>query len=347
VKLYYSDKLLWADVGEKSDGVGNTVPHEEYRPVNCGTAVERFTEWAEDSVSPVLSDGENMVAVGDPHRFAPRYRKRQYARLQALSRNISEEYGALLHTAMITLSASNEPYGEVVPIVDHLDELLSSWESVRRELSRQLEGYDWEYIGILEPHKSGYAHIHIGVFVRGVVDESTFRPVVDRHLSNCEYAGSKAHEDSITVHRSGVDRKHDASDLGAYLAAYMGESFVEDEGEGLDKLEFEASPVPPHVLRFWTAIWATGTQQFRPSNGAQEYMKGDYEKDDEDEEEKEWEMVGIVDGVHQGQLGDDVEVIRCDSGGGGRLKTSLGELQADAEERWAGLVRRRRGVQHS
>jgi hypothetical protein len=219
-----------------------------------------------------------------------------YAKAQSLERGLRERWGRILRTAMVTLSASStDDSGDPLPPVEHLEELLASWEAVRRALSRVLDGREWEYLAILEPHKSGYVHIHLGVFVKGPVVAEQFQKVIDAHLRNCELAKREAHEivpetpdeSAVTVRRASHPSRQDDNDiqnLGAYLAAYMAGEYGE-----------EATEMPNHVQRFYAVMWATGRQWFRPSNGAQELMQPPEDDNDELEElQPDWEVVGLA-----------------------------------------------------
>ena len=261
--------------------------------VRWGRAVSAFDEWYDDKRgSKIVVENEvgERSAFETPNRFTPEYREMLYAKAQSLERGLRERWGRLLHTAMVTLTASStDDDGSPRPPVEHLRDVLGSWEAVRRALSRVLDGRDWEYLAILEPHKSGYAHVHLGVFVKGPVVAEQFQPVMDAHLRNCPTAGEDAHkvidedgeEDAVTVRRI-ADRANGGGgveNLGAYLAAYMaGEYGV------------EATEMPEYVRGFYALMWATGRQWFRPSNGAQELMKPD---SDDERSEEEWRLVGF------------------------------------------------------
>jgi len=261
--------------------------------VDWAEATDRWAAWYDDQRdTQIVCENElgELIGFDTPNRFTPDYREMLYARSQALERGLRERWGKLLHTAMITLTASStDDNGRPRPPADHLQELLSSWEAVRRALSRVLDGREWEYLAILEPHKSGYVHVHIGVFVKGPVVVEQFQPVIDAHLRNCSAAGEKAHqifdedgeEDTVRVRRSShPSRNGGVENLGAYLAAYMaGEYGV------------EATEMPEHVQRFYAVMWSTGRQWFRPSNGAQELMQP---PDDDEQDVQEWTFVGIA-----------------------------------------------------
>jgi hypothetical protein len=264
------------------------------RPLTWRESVHQFRDYIEDTedVDAIFQNREtgDYHAGGDPHRFDPEYADKQYAKLKDLQRGLQDDYGKRLHTAMLTLTASSSPNGDPLPPVDHLNDLDASWEAVRRALSRQLEGRRWEYLAILEPHKSGYLHIHIAVFVEGVVTRSTFAPVIEAHLRNCPIAGREAHDtaddSTISVRHAGGDRDTDDDDhldeLAIYLAEYLG-TYGDDPLEAAE-----------HVQMSNTVLWATGKQRWRPSNGAQSYMAS-FQK--EDDEESPWDLIGIRSGT--------------------------------------------------
>ena len=282
------------------------------KAVDWEEATERWAAWYDDqrdSQIVVENDLGELVAFDTPNRFTPEYREMLYAKAQSLERGLRHRWGKLLHTAMITLtSSSTDDDGRPLPPVDHLYELLGSWEAVRRALSRVLDGREWEYLAILEPHKNGYVHIHIGVFVKGPVVVEQFQPVIDAHLRNCPGASQEAHqlidddgeEDTVRVRRSShPSRENGVENLGAYLAAYMAGEYGA-----------EATDMPDYIQRFYATMWATGRQWFRPSNGSQELMKP--ESDDEPTVE-EWTFVGIApDGDPEEEL---IEVDPTESNG--------------------------------
>ena len=255
--------------------------------VDWSEATDRFGAWYDDQrETKIVIENElgERSAFNTPNRFTPEYREMLYARAQSLERGLRERWGSLLHTAMVTLTASStDAQGNHRPPVEQLRDLDASWEAVRRELSRTLEDRDWEYLAILEPHESGYVHIHVGVFVKGPVVVEQFQSVIDAHLRNCPTAGRSAHdlEDQVTVRRaSHPSHSGGVENLGAYLAAYMAGEYGK-----------EATDMPAHVQRFYTVMWATGKQWFRPSNGAQELMQP---PDDDDDDPHLWEFVGIA-----------------------------------------------------
>jgi hypothetical protein len=134
--------------------------------------------------------------------------------------------------ALLTRSASSKPEGERVGPVTHAKELQGSWEPVYHTLRNTLraEGYelgeDWQYDRRLEPHtgkrgndagvNEAYAHEHIILVVDGDVTADDLRPVMDKHVEACEWAGEEAHgEEAIEVREP-----DELNDVAAYVADY-------------------------------------------------------------------------------------------------------------------------------
>jgi hypothetical protein len=137
------------------------------RPRTWRNLVDGWRGWVARKQSEKIEfqdDEGNVVRGGTTNRFQPAYREKQYAKFNDLERGVKRDYENL-HTAILTFTASNRDEDRnLIPPVDHLAELLSSWGSVRREIHRSLEDRYWEYLAVLEPHKSGYAHLHVAVF---------------------------------------------------------------------------------------------------------------------------------------------------------------------------------------
>jgi len=259
----------------------------EDRSTSWREATWRWRDYIEDKrgTAAVFENSKgDRVTGGDPHRFDPDYCDKQYAKLKDLERGLREDYGKRLHTAMLTFTASStDAEGEPLPPVDHLEGLLSSWSAVTRSLRRVLEGRRYERLAILEPHQSGYLHVHMAVFVDGVVKGQEFAPVIEAHLRNCDGAGKEAHDidddSTVSVRHVGSDRSEDTiENLGTYLAEYLG-SYGEDPTEA-----------PEHVQMSNAVLWSTGKRRWRPSNGAQSYMATNRSES----LLSDWELVAMV-----------------------------------------------------
>lgn len=314
-----------------TDRDGVTLRSEALRETTDGTEARdwrdvtgRWRRYIEDSreTAAVFENASgDRTRGGDPNRFMEGYANKQYAKLKDLERGVRAEYGKRLHSVMLTLTASpTDDDGDHIPPADHLEGpegLLSSWQAASRALRRSMKNRRYERLAILEPHQSGYLHVHIAVFVEGVVRPEQFRPVIEAHLRNCDRAGREAHRvdpddpeqrSAVSVRHVGDDRSEDEiANLGTYLAEYLGTY----DGDPLDQ--------PDHVQAANAVLWATGRRRWRPSQGAQRYMATN--RGGDGGEFTEWEFIGIEDGegeLHECPPGDGVDRGTTWSVGSGR-----------------------------
>jgi hypothetical protein len=198
--------------------------------------------------------------------YQPEYGNRYYAKLKQLERAFKREFRQQT-TVMLTLTASNENRkGEARCPADHMREIAEGWKTARKTLHRILDGAKWEYVRVWEPHKSGYGHMHVAVFLDGDASAAAFEPVMDSYVRNCPAAAKEAHrvdgEDAAVSVNSGVEN------LGSYISEYIG-------SYGKEPLN---RPISEQM--FYATCWATGTRRVDFSNGAQDLIS-DQRKHDE------------------------------------------------------------------
>jgi hypothetical protein len=202
---------------------------------------------------------------------------------------------------MLTLTQSNEnANGNYRAPGDHLRELQEAWTDVDYHALRNLmrrEGYEllteenipagpdpeelgpehlpskwWTFAVVLEPHKSGYLHLHVAVFLdagpdKGL-DPSEYAPVLEAHQRRLSGAGPDAHTVDRAVSTNRLDGQIDLPDenggvadrpvenLSSYISAYIA-------GYG-DPVEDRSA----QEIAAFSAIWSTGSQRTRFGNGA-------------------------------------------------------------------------------
>lgn len=183
------------------------------------------------------------------------YGKRYYAKLKDLERGIERAYESLT-TVMLTFSASSEnAEGTARCPADHMRDIAEGWNTARKQLHQVIDG-KWEYAKVWEPHKSGYGHMHVGVFVdEDSLDAEMFKPVIDSYLRACKSAGREAHtlDKAVSVNDS-VDN------LGSYISEYIGIFGERALGRSMNE------------QMFYATTWATGTRRVEFSRGAQELI---------------------------------------------------------------------------
>lgn len=253
-----------------------------YRSRSWSQTLRAFLTWYNDyrfAHRVFRSPEGKIVRAPLTNAHQPNYGNKYYARIKALERQITTEYDDL-HVAMLTLSGSsrNGKGGWRCP-ADHLRDVIDSFRpnkgrGVYHALYDSLEGYEWEYALVVEHHKTGYGHVHIAIFVDGMVKEADFRPAIDAHLRTCEIAHRDAHDyfssnsDDRPISVRSVDPDLDPEDyenenvgnLASYIGEYLGACGKELFERNIEELIFRA------------ACWATSTQTVRFSTGANEVI---------------------------------------------------------------------------
>ena len=224
--------------------------------------VNEWRKWMHDYESMHIEyeqDGET-VRTQLENSYQRGYGKRYYARLKDLERGIERKYESLT-TVMLTFSASSRnAEGHARCPADHMRDIAKGWDTARKQLHQVLNGVNWEYAKVWEPHESGYGHMHVAVFIDGnhlteSLGPDRFQPVIDSYLRACKPAGREAHTLEKAVSVNG-----EIENLGSYISEYIG-IFGE---RALDRELKEQM--------FYATTWATGTRRVEFSNGAQEII---------------------------------------------------------------------------
>ena len=230
------------------------------RPVRA--VVEEWRDWYKSYESAHLTfenDEGEVVRSQLENSHQPRYAKRYYARLKDLERGINRRYESLT-TAMLTFTNSHQnAEGFPRAPVDLMREIAGGWDTARKHLYQSLSDRNWEYAKIWEPHKDGYGHLHVAIFVEGEAEAADFKKTMASYVENVQGAGREAHslENAVSVNDS-------VENLGSYISEYLGA--FQDEGP-LDR------PVTEQIFR--ATVWASNTRRLDFSNGAQEIIAGE------------------------------------------------------------------------
>mgnify|MGYP002760264372 FL=1 len=227
--------------------------------VDC---VNEWRDWYrgyEQSHIEFEKDGETVRA---PLRnsYQPDYGKKDYAKLKDLERG-AERHKDGSTTVMLTLTGSHvNANGEPRCIADHMRDVQGGYNAARKRIADVLSDYDWEYARVWEPHKDGYGHLHIAIFIFDSdpeITKSDFEPVMRSHVRNCKPAGYDAHKPESDA----VSMNDEIENIGSYVCEYIG-IFGENPLE---------RPIEEQI--FYATTWATATQKVTFSNGAHELMK--------------------------------------------------------------------------
>ena len=250
-------------------GADGLDPDDEIQARPMYRVVEEWRRWMrsyENSHIEYESDEGETVRAPLENSYQTAYAKRYYARLKDLERAVEREYESLT-TVMLTFTASHRnAEGNWRCPADHLSDVREGWDTARKQLYQmpELRGVNWEYARILEPHKDGYGHLHVAVFVEtDDLDAEAFRPVMRSHVNRVESAGSEAHglETPGLGETVSVGGDGEIESLAGYLSEYLG-AFA--EGTALER--------PMNEQVFLATTWATNSRRLDFSNGAQELI---------------------------------------------------------------------------
>jgi len=232
---------------DEAHEMDDTVSGEELverKPVTWSQALENTLESYDETRRTTLnlelgvpSDPEyTEFSVDVSTRWFPSYQKSYYAQMKGWLRELcggerpsgGETTSDFTdpYIALITLSASSVPDGERVGPVDHVSERRSAWSDgcydTLRNTMRRL-GMDWQYDRRSEPHtgeRGGstnhcYGHDHLVLVVDGEIRPSDLRPVVDKWVEQCPWAGESAHQNSpCSEHTDAAINPWDAAEPG-------------------------------------------------------------------------------------------------------------------------------------
>jgi len=202
------------------------------------------------------------------HRWTVGYRKKLLAKLYLLDEYIRENPSSI---TLMTLTVyqdgdySEQMTGEKLTIPHSFNLLKKAWKKLSMVIRKVLP--DNEYIWIVEPHKSGYPHLHVVLFSDvplGIQEK------IKMLWSEKYQAGS---------FENGVDfeiRRPDQAieSLRNYLMKYIAKGFISTESRyGIEG--WTASE-----LVFNSCVWDGGYRTFQPSRGLQKYLGWIPEKDD-------------------------------------------------------------------
>lgn len=294
MSVHPNRRLREEAVREKRDG--------GYKARTVGETSKEFLKWLnEQEGSQMVFEKEGTeVKANLPTSYTEEYADKQYGTLKDIERTFR---GVTRNpeTAMLTLTQSSlNANGNFRAPGDHLRELQESWTDSDYHALRNLmrsEGYElltkssippgpepeelgpehlpskwWTFAVVLEPHKSGFLHLHVAVFMEAGPDEGLepgdFGNVLETHLSRLDGAGPGAHttDKAASVNRldgdvdlpeeSGGTADRPVENLASYISEY-----IAGYGEPVEERSAEE-------IAAFSAIWATGSQRVRFGNGA-------------------------------------------------------------------------------
>lgn len=250
-------------------------------------ALDEYIEAKEDATLVLEEEESGDVRVLPyNHRWTEEYRSMLYAKLKSAESALDRIFGeGPTPVTLLTLTAhQTDDSGEPRPPGEVLEDLCDGWENFRKALHRATEGRRTEYLRIVEPHQSGYPHLHVAVF--GVADPTLQETVEELWVDRYGVGGGAAHSQAVEVARG---RSRQMKDVAGYLMKYLGKTTVRETGERQQVEGYKA---------FSALLWVTGRRQYSASAGLTQAMVRDR---GDGGDGGTWRFLGVAKGLEPGR----------------------------------------------
>lgn len=184
----------------------------EYYDVNNLVGIEFYDFLKESENSCLRIDGCDVVSgewktrkISGMHRWKTEYKKRIYAKLQQLNPWYEKHHSPITMATFTTKQRG-------ITIHEQIDLLKHSFNKAKKLLNKYLGKFS--YFWIIEPHLSGYAHIHMLIF-KHVTRELRYKLA---EAWNGSY-GAGGYKESIKFSMSKT--QHSLRSAGAYVFKYV------------------------------------------------------------------------------------------------------------------------------
>ena len=290
---------------------------ESTRITTVAEGVDAFNDYLEnkENASLVLQEKESgdVRVLPYNHRWTAEYRKMLYAKLKDAERALDQIFrkGPVPSTLFTLTAKQMGADGCPRPPMDVLEDLTDGWEDFRKALDRAIP--DWvrtEYIKVVEPHNSGYPHLHVVVF--GIASPRLQEMVKALWVDKYGIGGADAHKDSVTVARG---RAAQMQNPAQYVMKYLSKTAVRSDGSKPTIEGFEA---------FSALLLISGKRQYSTSQGLSEAMKRDVSGGS-----GKWVFLGVGYGFEVGFYHDEVAGEIVESLRSATWKPPPGEVLAD------------------
>lgn len=286
-QLDYDKLELTGEIEYRAVAEGDTK-----RVATVSEGIEALDEYRsnKENASLVLEEKETEEVRVLPynHRWTSEYRSMLYARLKEAERCLERKYGDPIPTTLLSLTAhQTDENGEPRPPGKVLDDLVDGWEKFRKAIDRATEGFDTEYIKVIEPHESGYPHLHVAIF--GKADPTLADKIQELWVEKYGIGNSEAHENAVSVGRG---RSAQLQSMASYVMKYLSKTTVRQSGEKQQVEGYHA---------FSALLWVTGKRQFSMSGWLSEASSRSYEGG----VSRNWRFVGVGYGFEQGSYGGE------------------------------------------
>jgi hypothetical protein len=283
-----------------------TVDEGDTRDIDSvGDARAAFRDYlrAKDGRSIVLEEtatnDDIALAIPHTHRWSPEYRSKTYAKLKAAEGAAEIIWGDGVPSTMITLTAPHRTAdGDHRPVMDVLSDITDNRSRVLDLVRKRLSDLhvQTEYLWVMEPHKSGYPHVHIlvlGAQLPGLGDKVADM-WADKYVD-----GASRKAQSVDISES---REKSLSNPAAYLMKYLGKTLSKSDTRSDDPVAQQ--PQIGGYETFSAAVWISGKRTFGMSQSLRQEVTIRMSGGPTEETEYEWKLVGTTDGGHEGVYRD-------------------------------------------
>jgi hypothetical protein len=224
------------------------------------------------------------------HRFTPTYQKGQIAgfyQLEAWLKDNPHHVTLLTLTAYQAGKASVAAVGHEVGLIEAFDKLKWGWDHLSKILRKEVSGL--QYVGVLEPHKSGYPHYHFFLL--------TPEPLTEAIQKKCALLWSQKYNVGDAEHGLSFDFRAPKKEIGSirnYLSKYLCKAYYQTVGKYPNTDSRNEMTAGRFI--FYALVWKYGWRLVQKSNVLSSVMA--YRKKSDDTEYCAVELSRPVAGAH-------------------------------------------------
>lgn len=229
------------------------------------------------------------------HRFTPTYQKGQIASFYQLEAWMKDNPRCVTLLTLTTYHGTNK-YGQEahseaargITIMDAFDNLKWGWDRLRKVLHKEIPGLD--YVGVLEPHQSGYPHLHFFLFTTGPISQAV-QDKCARLWAEKYQLGNQERGVNFSFHEP--DEK--IGSIRNYLSKYLCKAYYQTVGK-YPNADSRNEMTPGRYI-FYALVWKYGWRLVQKSNRLSQVMA--YHKKSDDTEYCAVELSRPVAGAHK------------------------------------------------
>lgn len=230
-----------------------------------GNYLEETSHLSFDIYGETYSGDQVVKNIPYIHRWTVIYRKSILAKLYQLENWLRFNPRPITFLSLTTYQSggySRKVKGYDLDVEDGLKLLMESYTKLRLMINNRIKGYPVDFFYILEPHKSGYAHMHMIIFDEFTQDE---QDKIKKLWSQKYEAGSENY---------GVDfdfKKPDENiqSIRNYIMKYISKG-LQSSGS-----KYYSESWTPAEAVFNAILWKTNTRLWNCSRNLQKVLKPD------------------------------------------------------------------------